>query len=179
MHSNLENARIECNSDTEEGFFLHPVTEENVTTAVSKSLNFNFFFAVGSPDITKKYTDDTREFVEANCSVDVGSNGSLQWRMRYSDWLIYCWNVDSQGKISGNPPAFAKQSNDKDANFMYTWNSLTGPHIMSSLRFEIPDLWKLSHLMCTVDNPHGELFISEEHEVNLTSYVPCEKMLLR
>ncbi|GFO13495.1 hypothetical protein PoB_004000000 [Plakobranchus ocellatus] len=97
MHPKIQNATLECYSDTEKGFFQHPDTGENIATVMSDRLPPVVIFAIGLPDL-KIREDDEGKYVEAKCSADVGPDGVLQWELFMSNGSRFCWIIDSEGK---------------------------------------------------------------------------------
>ncbi|GFN78961.1 hypothetical protein PoB_000546700 [Plakobranchus ocellatus] len=103
MHRQFEKARLECFSDTDDGYYIYPHTKDIIVTFASETLAASVFFAVGVPEIE---IDIVEKIVKASCSVDVGTGGSVQWELLLSNWLRYCWTVDIHGKMEGTIPPF-------------------------------------------------------------------------
>ncbi|GFN93176.1 hypothetical protein PoB_001968200 [Plakobranchus ocellatus] len=171
----MDKATLRCYSYEGQTSFTNPITGFTVSTMVSLQ-PFDFTFAVGLPNINKIITGDERKMVEAICSIDVGSHGTLLWELRRSDSLVYCWTVDANGMVRGNPPPFLKESKDTERNFNYTYNKKTGPHIISKIGFEKPKTWKMSDLRCTVDNYETALYLRDEDRLKMAHYVACENI---
>ncbi|GFN93162.1 hypothetical protein PoB_001966800 [Plakobranchus ocellatus] len=131
--------------------------------------------AAGVPELSKEYEG---MFVLANCSADVGSNGSLQWVLLISDWLKYCWTIDTNENIKGNVPSFLIQDNET-TEINYTFNPVTGPHIESKIKFWRPADWEKSLLQCTVDNPLREYAIRKKDRPGRLISSLCENVYSR
>ncbi|GFN93182.1 hypothetical protein PoB_001968800 [Plakobranchus ocellatus] len=50
---------------------------------------------------------------------------------------------------------------------------MTGPHITSTIRFEMPETWKMSDLRCTVDNYKSASYLRDEDKLKMANYVTC------
>ncbi|GFO29280.1 hypothetical protein PoB_005578500 [Plakobranchus ocellatus] len=111
MQRQFENARLECYSDTEEGFYTHPTTNRNISTVASLFFKFIILYAVSVPDLKMVIVEDREPIVLANCSANVGIGGAIQWELLVSDFLSFCWKVDSRGNSTGNQPPFMSKIN--------------------------------------------------------------------
>ncbi|GFO13482.1 hypothetical protein PoB_003998700 [Plakobranchus ocellatus] len=174
MHPKIQNATLKCYSDTEEGFFQHPDTGENITTVASNRLPPVVIFAIGLPDL-KIREDDEGKYVVAKCSADVGPDGVLQWELLVSDWLNFCWIVDTEAKVSGSHPPFMSWSNYTNVDLI-VYSDVTGPRIISEVKFMKPQGWKESNLRCNVDNPDRDNIIRPEDKPKMKAYKPCKKI---
>ncbi|GFO29277.1 hypothetical protein PoB_005578200 [Plakobranchus ocellatus] len=127
MQRQFENARLECYSDTEEGFYTHPITNKTISTVASLFFKFIILYAVGVPDLKIKIVEDKEPSVLANCSVDVGIEGAIQWELLVSDFLRFCWTVDIHGNISGTHPPFMSKINSGTTSPQQGGLRLSGP----------------------------------------------------
>ncbi|GFO29232.1 hypothetical protein PoB_005573700 [Plakobranchus ocellatus] len=175
MHRQFENAHLECFSDTEEGIFVYPGTKKSISTSASTA--FNFIFLLSVPELDVKYVGIKATIVEANCSAYVGSKGALQWELLISNWLRYCWTVDTHGIIKGTLPPFIIQDNKTKGQITYTYNNRTGPHIISYIMFNRPQGWKKFQLGCTVDNPHRSFAIRQQDKRKMAKFEKCKQDL--
>ncbi|GFN92728.1 hypothetical protein PoB_001923400 [Plakobranchus ocellatus] len=101
---------------------------------------------------------DQEKIVEANCSVHVGSGGAMQWELFLSNWLRYCWTFDARGKIRANPPPFLVHNRTEGENITYTYNDMTGPHMISYVMFKRPQGWEKSQLRCAASSSENKPF---------------------
>ncbi|GFO29270.1 hypothetical protein PoB_005577500, partial [Plakobranchus ocellatus] len=168
MHSNFMKARLECLSDTEDGYFIHPLTKENITTSDSTVFRFIVKFAVSATSLVILPID--RNKLMAHCSADVGTGGRIQWRMEVSDWLIYCWTVDPKGNTEGNSPPFLIQDENGEGHVNFTQSNLTGPHLKSTIKFKKPAEWQKSNLKCSVDNPYRDFMVRTQDKNILSTF---------
>ncbi|GFO29228.1 hypothetical protein PoB_005573300 [Plakobranchus ocellatus] len=125
--------------------------------------------AASAPDLKVRYEKKKEKekenviLVVANCSVDVGSDGFLQWELVVADWLKYCWTVDTKGKVEGNPPPFLINSDNASENIHHSYSNLTGRRIVSTVKFEKPDGWDQPKLNCFVTKSRQALALREEN----------------
>ncbi|GFO29240.1 hypothetical protein PoB_005574500 [Plakobranchus ocellatus] len=173
----LEGCIIMCYPDTlSTNDVLNLTADQDSRGTWTVPLAFNF--AVSVPDLEVKYAGVQGMFVEANCSADVGSKGALQWKLLISNWLSYCWAVDTHGSIKGTLPPFIIQDNKTKGQISYTYNNRTGPHLISYITFKRPKEWKVSQLICAVDNPLRFYVVRPQDKPKLAKFEMCKEDLI-
>ncbi|GFO13468.1 hypothetical protein PoB_003997300 [Plakobranchus ocellatus] len=55
-------------------------------------------------------------------------------------------------------------------------SDVTGPRIISEVKFIKPQDWKESNLRCNVDNPDRDNIIRPEDKPKMKAYKPCKKI---